>query len=159
MSRPSRLLVVGAAGRTGLLLTRLAADEGHLVTTLSRHPVSGDTANTTHRQIIGDARDPAILRDAFEDQDAVITAIAAPDRRRTTMVTEATRAVLSAMHAAGVTRLVVTSSRNLTATGPWVAVAPTKWVFRHVYADLAQAEELVRSSGLDWTGQSCEPRC
>lgn len=151
MTGPSRLLIVGAAGRTGRILTQLAVTEGHIVTTLARARIPTDAVPVLHRQVTGDATDPAVLGEALDGQDAVITVVAAPNRKPTTMVSDITRTLLTEMDKTGVRRLVVTSSRNITATKPWIAVVPTKWVFRHVYADLARAEELVRTSGLDWT--------
>lgn len=146
-----KLLIVGARGRTGRLLTRLAADEGHIVTALVRTPIPTDTPLVLHRQVVGDAADPAVIAEAAEGQDAVICVVAAPDRRPTTAISDVATALVAGMDKAGVRRLVMTSSRNLTATKPWIAVVPTKWIFRHVYTDLARAEDVVRSSGLDWT--------
>lgn len=151
MTGRSRLLIVGAAGRTGSILTQLAMDDGHIVTALARKRFPTDAMPVLHRQVSGDATDPAVVAEALDGQDAVITVIAAPDRKPTTVVSDVTRTLLAGMDEAGVRRLVVTSSRNITATKPWIAVAPTKWVFRHAYADLTRAEELLRSSNLDWT--------
>lgn len=151
MTTRSRLLIVGAGGRTGSILARLAVAEGHIVTALARTRIPTDVVPGLHRQVTGSAMNPAVVAEALDGQDAVITVVAAPDRKPTTVVSNITRTLLTEMNAADVRRLAVTSSRNITATKPWIAVAPTKWVFRHVYADLARAEELVRSSGLDWT--------
>lgn len=151
MSDRRKLLIVGAAGRTGSLLTRLAIDEGHIVTALVRTPIPTDKAPVLHREVVGDATDPMVVAEAAEGQDAVISVVAAPDRRQTTTVSDIAKALVAGMDTAGVRRLVMTSSRNITATKPWIAVAPTKWMFRHVYADLARAEDVVRSSDLDWT--------
>lgn len=151
MTKPTRLLIVGAGGRTGAILTQLAVAEGHKVTTLARRPLPSDAVPALYREVTGDATDPVVLAEALRDQDAVITVVAALNRNSTTMVSDITRTLLAEMEKTEVRRLVVTSSRNITATKPWIAVAPTKWVFRHVYADLESAESLVRSSGLDWT--------
>lgn len=151
MSDRRKLLIVGAAGRTGSLLTRLAVDEGHIVTALVRKPIPTDKAPFLLREVVGDAADPAVVTEAAEGQDAVISVVAAPDRRPTTAVSDIAKALVAGMDKAGVRRLVMTSSRNITATKPWIAVTPTKWMFRHVYADLARAEDVVRTSDLDWT--------
>lgn len=151
MNDRRKLLIVGAAGRTGSLLAQLAVDEGHIVTDLVRTPIPTEKVPVLHRQVVGDAADPAVVAEAAEGQDAVISVVAAPDRRPTTAVSDIAKALVAGMDRAGVRRLVMTSSRNITATKPWIAVAPTKWMFRHVYADLARAEEIVRSSDLDWT--------
>jgi len=151
MNAPSRVLVIGAGGRTGRLVCERAARDGQVVTTLSRSPIPAVLASQVHRQVIGDARDAEHVREALRDQDAVITTVAAPGRAPSTVVSDVTRTVLAEMSRADVNRIVITSSRNLTATKPWVAVAPTKWYFRHIYADLARAEELIRASNMAWT--------
>lgn len=151
MNGSRKLSIIGAASRTGRLLTRLASADGHLVTGLARDRRALDALPELHRGVVGDATDRATVDDAVQGQDAVITVVATADRRPSTAVTDIMRTVVTAMHSNGVARLIITSSRNLTATEPRIMVAPTKWIFRHVYADLARAEELVRSSGLDWT--------
>lgn len=148
---PSKLLIVGAGGRTGGILTRLAIADGHQVTALVRNPAAVSDVPGPHRTVVGDATRPAVVGEAVAGQDAVITVVAAPHRKPSTVVSDLTRTLVAEMTNAGVPRLVVTSSRNLTATKPWLAVAPTRWFFRHVYADLARAEQLLRSSTLDWT--------
>jgi putative NADH-flavin reductase len=100
---------------------------------------------------VGDAADASAVAEAADGQDAVISVVAAPDRRPTTAVSDIAKALVAGMDKTGARRLVMTSSRNITATKPWIAVAPTKWMFRHVYADLGRAEDIVRASDLDWT--------
>ena len=151
MSDRRKLLIVGAGGRTGSLLTRLAVGEGHVVTALVRRSIPTDEVPALHREVVGDAADPAVVAEAAEGQDAVFSVVAAPDRRQAMAVSDIAKALVAGMDKTGVRRLVMTSSRNITATKPWIAVAPTKWMFRHVYADLVRAEDVVRSSDLDWT--------
>lgn len=151
MTGPRKLLIVGAGGRTGSLLARLAVGEGHIVTALVRKPIPTEKVPVPHREVIGDAADPTVVAEAIEGQDAAISVVAAPDRRPTSAVSDITNALVAGMDRTGVRRLVMTSSRNIAATRPWIAVAPTKWIFRHVYADLARAEDVARSSDLDWT--------
>ncbi|QVQ54384.1 SDR family oxidoreductase [Spiractinospora alimapuensis] len=151
MTHPHRLLIIGASGRTGRLLTRLAVADGYDVTVLVRDPGSLRDVSGVHRTVVGDATDPSAVAEAVNGQDAVITVVSAPDRKPSTVVSDVTRTLLTEMTRAGVRRLVVTSSRNVAATKPWPVIAPIKWFFRHVYADLVRAEDLVWSSELDWT--------
>lgn len=151
MTGPSRLLIIGASGRTGQILTRLAIADGHTVTVLVRDPTSMGDIASPHRTVVGDATDSAVIAEAVKGQDAVITVVSAPGRRPSTVVSDITRTLVAEMSRAGVRRLIITSSRNVTATKPWIMVAPIKWFFRHIYADLARTENLVRSSELDWT--------
>lgn len=151
MNTARKLLVVGAAGRTGRLLARLAAETGYEVTGLARDPNKLAEIPWLRHTVAGDATDPEVVGEAVRGQDAVITTVAAAGRGPSSIVGTITSTVVGAMERLGVARLVITSSRNLTATKPWIAVAPTRWFFRHVYADLARAESVARSSDLDWT--------
>lgn len=65
-----RILVIGAAGRTGRLVVEQAAERGHAVTTLARRAVPGD-----HATVLGDATDPAVVGPAVTGQDAVMMAV------------------------------------------------------------------------------------
>jgi uncharacterized protein YbjT (DUF2867 family) len=132
-----RLLVVGAAGRTGRLVVERAAERGHRVTALARRPVPG-----AHADVVGDATDPDVVARAVAGQDAVLMAVGS---------SAIVRALVPAMTAAGVRRLVMTSSRSVVATRPrfWLDLA---WLgLRGAYADLARAEGLLEGSGLDWS--------
>jgi putative NADH-flavin reductase len=132
-----RLLVVGAAGRTGRLVVEQAAARGHEVTALARREVPG-----AHAVVVGDATDPAVLRDAVPGHDAVVMAVGA---------SAIVRALAPVMTAAGVRRLVMTSSRSVVATRPRLVIDLVWWRFRGPYADLARAEGMLEGGPLDWS--------
>lgn len=146
-----KILVVGAAGRTGSHLTRFASARGHHVTALVRHPAASAHGAGVADIVMGDATDAEVIAAAVQGQDAVISTVAAPDRTPRTNVSTITKNLVDAMQRTGPSRLIITSSRNLTATRPRMVVAVTKRVFRHVYADLTHAETHVHTSSLDWT--------
>jgi putative NADH-flavin reductase len=146
---PRRLCVIGAAGRTGRELVRLAHREGHRVTALVRDPAR--LAEDVDRIVVGDGRRTDDVRRAVGGCDAVVSVVAGPDLRPQTVATDVARAVVEAMRAESVGRLVITSSHALVATRPRLWVALARWRFRHPYADLRRAEEVVRTSELSWT--------
>lgn len=61
------------------------------------------------------------------------------------------RNLITAMQEAGVRRLVMTSSRSIPATRPWLAVTLAWLFFREAYTDLARAEGMLEVSGLEWS--------
>src|SRR4051812_38709066 len=100
------ILVLGATGGTGRLIVRDALAQGHAVTALVRSPdKAGDLGGA--RLVVGDARDPAALRDALGGQHAVISALGTPASplREVTLLSTATRALVTAMKAEHVSRL------------------------------------------------------
>lgn len=137
-----RILVIGAAGRTGQHVVDQAIGRGHVVVALARRPERLGPLNAPHRAVAGDATDPSILQQALRDQDAVICAVGSSD---------ILRVLIPAMTEAGVSRLVMTSSRSIVATKPKPVLDLVWWRFRAAYADLARAEGMLESSPLGWS--------
>ena len=150
-----KLLVLGATGGTGRLIVREATARGYDVTVLVR---SAETAKalTGAKLVVGDARDEAVLRQALNGRDAVVSALGTPASpfRDVTTLSSATRALVSAMQRERVSRLVC-----ITGMGAGDSVGHGGFVFdklifplvlRKVYADKNRQEAIVRDSGLDW---------
>ena len=106
--------------------------------------------------VLGDARDENTLRQALKGRDAVISALGTPASpfREVTLLSTATRALVSAMKAEQVSRPVA-----ITGIGAGESVSHGGFLFdrlifplllRKVYADKNRQEAIVRDSGLDW---------
>lgn len=137
-----KLLVIGATGRTGRLVVQQGLQRGHEITTFARRPQDWAGQQMPKRILQGDARRVEDLRAAVAGQDAVISAVGD---------STIARALIVAMQAAGVRRMVMTSSRSLVATKPRLPVTLAWLVFREAYADLARAEGMFEFSNLGWT--------
>ncbi|WP_393916039.1 NAD(P)-dependent oxidoreductase [Halostreptopolyspora alba] len=137
-----KILVVGAAGRTGQHLLEQAAGRGHTVTALARRAQDNPGFTGVPRVHSGDATDPDTVREALRDQHAVVMAVGASAIVRT---------LVPAMQHAGVRRLVMTSSRSVVATRPRPIIDLVWLRFRAVYADLVRAEGMLEASDLDWS--------
>jgi uncharacterized protein YbjT (DUF2867 family) len=147
------ILVTGAGGFVGSHLVPALIDAGHRVVALTRTEESGrrvldriapsDRGRVETR--IADVTKPASLPPAMSGVDAVVHLVAIPrdlngGASLRLVNTEGTRAVIAAMRAAGVNRLV-----HMGAMG--VEDDPDL----HYASSKAKAEALVRESGLDWT--------
>ncbi|MBN6101962.1 SDR family oxidoreductase [Xanthomonas sp. CFBP 8703] len=150
-----KILVLGATGGTGRLIVGQAVARGYDVAALVRSPDAARHLGGA-RLIVGDARDETILRQALRDRDAVISALGTPasPRREVTLLSTATRALVSAMKAEQVTRLI-----GITGMGAGDSTGHGGFLFdklifplllRKVYADKNRQEALIRDSGLDW---------
>ena len=106
--------------------------------------------------IVGEARDEHALRKALKGVDAVVSALGTPVSpfREVTLLSAATGALVRAMKAEGIQRLVC-----ITGLGAGDSAGHGGFVFdrvilpvllRKVYADKNRQEALVRESGLDW---------
>jgi uncharacterized protein YbjT (DUF2867 family) len=151
----SRILVLGATGDTGRLIVQQALAKGYDVAALVRSPEKA-AALKGATIVLGDARDESILRQALKDRSAVISALGtgASPFRRVTFLSSATRAVVNAMKAERVPRLVAITGIGAGDSRGHGGFAFDNLIFplllRNVYADKDRQEAIVRDSGLDW---------
>jgi putative NADH-flavin reductase len=163
-----RLTIVAATGRIGRLLLDQAVDAGHTVTAVARdpgrlhRPVPAVAADLSHP-------DPAALARAIAGADAVLSGLGPRSRKDAGITAPGTRAIVDAMQATGVRRIVVVSAapvgtvpspgrpnppRHDPGDGPlmrYVMGPLVKAALRAHYEDLALMEDILRESGLDWT--------
>ncbi|MBB5715196.1 NAD(P)-dependent oxidoreductase [Sphingomonas aerophila] len=149
-----KILVLGASGGTGRLIVADALSRGHQVTALVRSPDKVDLKGA--RIVTGDARDEASLRQALAGQNAVVSALGTPASpfREVTTLSTATRALIAAMKAESVSRLVAITGIGAGNSAGHGGFLFDRLVFplllARVYADKNRQEALVRNSGLDW---------
>lgn len=156
-----KIVVFGANGATGRILTRQALTEGHEVTAFTRHPETFPIEHEHLRLMRGDVFDLPSVDAAVAGQDAVLSTLGVPySRKPINVFSEGTAHIVQAMEHHGVRRLVcVTSS----AVDPHDDIEGG-FLFRKVlqpffvgvvgknlYADQRQMEALVMNSDLDWT--------
>ncbi|MDC0680152.1 NAD(P)-dependent oxidoreductase [Sorangium atrum] len=150
-----KILVLGATGATGRLIVSQAAARGYDVTVLVRSAEKASDLKGV-KLVVGDARDERILRQALKGRDAVVSALGTPASpfREVTLLSSATRALVSAMKIEQVSRLVC-----ITGIGAGDSAGHGGFLFdnvifplllRKVYADKNRQETIVRDSGLDW---------
>jgi len=154
-SRQPRILVLGATGGTGRLIVAEALARGFEVTALARSPEKARGLDGA-RVVIGDARDESALRQALAGREAVVSALGTgvSPFREVTLLSTATRALVNAMQAEHVARLVCITGIGAGDTVGHGGFAFDKLIFplllRKVYADKNRQEAIVRESGLDW---------
>ena len=149
----STILVTGPSGFVGSYAVPALLAAGHRVVGLVRTPAAGDVvldrlpeADRSLVELrIGDVTRPATIGAALDGVDGVLHLVAIPrdrgDGGELRLVnTEGTRAVVVAMEAAGVRRLVHMGAMGVT-DDPALHYASSK----------AKAEAIVAASGLDWT--------
>ncbi|MFF8725592.1 NAD(P)-dependent oxidoreductase [Streptomyces sp. NPDC015171] len=152
-----KLTVFGATGGIGRELVRQALDAGHDVTAVVRNPSGFGVTGARLEVVRSDLTGSEELRAAVRGRDAVLSGLGARSRKDAGVAARLTRAVLGAMEAEDVRRLVVVSA------GP-VGPAPAddglldrgmrgvvSAVLKDVYADLREMEAALARSGTDWT--------
>jgi putative NADH-flavin reductase len=146
-----RLFVLGATGRTGRALLAQATKRGHSVTAFVRSPEK--LAELDGRVAVrkGDPRNVEDLRAALRAHDVVVSTLGLPGLGESTVLSDAARAAVGAMEAAGVRRLLVVSAGMLFDGSATVGLILRRTLLRHVATDSARMEQILESSGLDWT--------
>lgn len=156
------LLVLGASGAVGRLLTRLAVDAGHRVTALVRPSASVETI-AGPRVVRGDVRDPGVLESAVAGQDAVASCLGLRRTRKSPwaplvsppdLTARVAGLLVPAMQRQGVRRLVAISAGGVAESITRLS-APVRWMVGSgnlgvAYRDLAEMERILSGSDLDW---------
>lgn len=154
--RARRILVLGATGGTGRHVVEQAAALGFEVTALVRNPDKAPATDPPMRVVTGDVcSDSATVRRAYADQDAVISALGVGQSFTSGgLIAQAARSIVSAMREHGVRRIVFTSAFGVGSTWQDTPLVPRlfiKTLLRDVYADKATGDQVIKTSGLDWT--------
>ncbi len=151
-----RILIAGASGRTGVLLTRLALERGCAVTAFIRAGDAIGIEDPGLRVVTGDVLEPETLPAALEDVDVVISLLAPRPRRTGRVYIEGTRNLADAAVAAGVRRLIAVSAEGAGVEG---SLLPLGYrlvrripVVARLYPDIARMErELASRTDIAWT--------
>ncbi|MGR9244140.1 NAD(P)-dependent oxidoreductase (plasmid) [Rhizobium leguminosarum] len=151
-----KILVLGATGPTGRHIVSQALARGYDVTILVRSPEKAADMKGA-KIVVGDARDETMLRQAVNGRDAVISALGTPASpfRDVTLLSTTTRALVSAMKAEHVSRLVTITGMGAGDSAGHGGFLFDKLIFplllRKVYADKDRQEAIINGSDLDWT--------
>jgi len=148
-----KFLVLGATGRTGVLFTKKALDQGHQVTAIVRR--ANAAVDPRAQMITGDVTDATVIATAAPGHDAIISTLGVKSARETpTLVTDTVRAVIASAKTAGVGRFVIVSAFGVgesLAKASFLTGPIFRTVLRKTYADKAASEVLLRASDLEWT--------
>ena len=147
--------ILGGTGGTGKQIVSQALEAGHDVTVFARDRAKCGPEQPRRRVIVGELQDSAALADAMRGQDAVISAIGRGYSFKSEHLIERTvPGLIAAMKTAGVRRLVFTSALGVgqsVADAPLMARLFFRTLLRGIYADKLIGDQLIRTSGLDWT--------
>jgi nucleoside-diphosphate-sugar epimerase len=168
MEADMKLTIIAATGGIGRELLQQALASGQDVTAVVRNPaklsreVSAVTADMS-------APEPAALESAIGGADAVLSGLGPHSNADAGIASRGTRAIVAAMKATGVQRVVAVSAAPVATVATSSRPSPPRhdpgdgFFMRHlfsriasarfgkVYADLAQMEDILTQSETDWT--------
>ncbi|MFQ6328578.1 NAD(P)-dependent oxidoreductase [Nocardia sp. CWNU-33] len=156
-----RIIVFGANGPTGRLLTAQALDAGHDVVAVTRRPAEFPIAHERLVVFGGDVHQLESVDTAIAGADAVLSALGVPyGKGAITTYSTGVGNIVAAMHRHGVRRIGVVSS---SAVDP-KPYSDAGFLFNRVlqpyivrvmgktlYDDMRRMETLLRASDLEWT--------
>jgi putative NADH-flavin reductase len=154
------VLVIGASRGIGLETVRCALAAGHRVRALARGAASIAIEHVQLERVAADALNRAAVTKALEGTDAVIETLGAPMDmgtvlRGTRLFSAATRILVDAMRERGVRRLVAVTGLGAGDSrghgGLLYDAIAFPLVLKRIYDDKDVQEQMLRSSGLDWT--------
>jgi uncharacterized protein YbjT (DUF2867 family) len=154
------IVIFGANGQTGRLLTGQALAAGHRVVAATRRPDDFPLSDPKLTVVATDVRDAAAVTECVAGVDAVLSTLGVSfTREPVNTYSVGTRNIVAAMQTSGVRRLAVVSSTGAYPTRrtefplalrvfePII----TRTIGKTVYDDMRRMENIVRGSAQDWT--------
>lgn len=146
-----RIVILGASGKTGRELVKLALDQGYAVTAFVRDETKIRLKKPNLTVKVGDARNQADLQAALAGKDAVVSVLGS-NKLGDDLIATSTEALIRAMHAVNVRRVVMLSTFLMTEhRKSGVLMKAVDKVSKGMKQDKSAGEALLKDSGLDWT--------
>lgn len=149
-----KIVVFGAAGRTGREVVTQALGHGDELTAFLRDPSALSVSHSRLHVVAGDVRDAGAVARALEGQDAAVFVIGSSGERPVTVYSEGVANILAGMEAAGVHRIVAVSSVGVGAPLARLPISlrlRASTVLKPVYEDMARMEAMLMASQAYWT--------
>ncbi len=148
-----KILLLGANGRTGREFLARALSAGHTVTGLVR--AEDRLADVSHERLrvrVGDPCDASVLKPLLPGHDLVVSVLGPrlPSKAASAVYPESAAALVDALQASGVDRLLVTSSALLFPPDT-LSVRVLRRLVPRIVEGARRMEERIVSSSLDWT--------
>lgn len=148
-----KIIVFGATGTVGKLVVQQALEQGHEVTAFTRDTAKVERRHERLTVVGGDVTEVGSVSGAVAGQDAVIVALGGG--RKGGVRAPGTKAVVEAMDAVGVRRLIVQSTLGAGDSRGNLNFFWKRIMFgmllREAYADHQEQERIVMDSDADWT--------
>jgi putative NADH-flavin reductase len=149
------LLIIGSSRGTGRALVDLALSQGHAVTALVRNPSKIKTTHDHLTIVKGDVLDSHSVDAAVMGKDAVLSTLG---HKRwfipTTILSQGTKNVITAMERHGVKRIVCETSLGVGDSrgklGLYYTLFVIPFIIYFYYRDKEKQEQYIRESALDW---------
>lgn len=146
------VVIFGASGNIGSLVTRKALDRGHNVRAFVRGKEKLDIQHVNLEMFEGDVYQPETVEKAIKDQEAVISALGGKIFSGPLICRDGMKVILPAMEKHGVKRLVALSAFGAAeqrSFSPYTRFL--RFSIPLPMQDKDEMEAIIRESKLDWT--------
>ena len=154
--KPMKIVIFGASGKTGALLTDQALSKGHTVTAFVRRQGSILQQHPNLNVVVGDLTDINILKQVISGSDAVLSTLGGGSlTRHSTEIMDGISRIVSLMEQEKAGRFIYLSSigagesRNFMA--PLIRFLVVNVLLRVPLADHTINEQRISESSLNWT--------
>ena len=154
------ILIIGASRGIGLEAVKAALTAGYTVRALARSANAIALNDTRLEKVCGDALDRAAIAQAMDGSSGVIQVLGVPITpmtvlKGTKLFSGASRVLVEAMWIARVRRLIAVTGLETGDSRGTAGFLHARVLFplilQRIYDDKSAQEEIIRSSGLDWT--------
>ena len=149
-----KIALFGATGGTGREIMQRALAAGVGVKVLVRPASTLDVAHPNLEIVRGNVLEPDDVAATLQGTQAVMVSLGNTADNPDFVVSDGTQNIVTAMQNEGIRRLIVITSLGVGDSAEQVALPfrmMMKTVLRKVMEDKERQEEIVRTSGLDWT--------
>ena len=146
------MAVLGATGATGRHVVSTALQRGHNVVALVRRPGTFTPRENLVEVTWPEVTEVSALTHALPGTNVVISTLGGAEQGPTTVCTDGIRSAVTAMKAAGVTRLIAVSAHGVLETHDRSLYSMAVWAnVAERMRDKETMEQLITASGLNWT--------
>lgn len=148
-----KLIIFGASGGTGRLVTEMALAQGHDVTAFVRSPEKLNIDNPKLTVVKGDIMDAEAVKNAVAGHDAAMALLNTIEPAQFAMFEQGAKNIVEGLKAQGVKLFSWTSSFGVPdgfERDPYYEENFRQGQLKDVYAEGRKAEAIVTESGLDW---------
>ncbi|NNK12228.1 MAG: SDR family oxidoreductase [Flavobacteriaceae bacterium] len=151
-----KLLIIGGTGKTGRQLIQQGLEQGYQLTVLARNPAKVKVGHSNLSVLKGNVLEPETLAEAFQGQDAVLSALGHKQFFiKTSILSRGTANIIKAMRNSGVNRLVCITSLGINDSrfrlGLYYTLFTIPLILFFYFRDKAKQEKLIMNSELNWT--------
>ncbi len=152
-----KIIVLGASGGTGKLVTKQALQAGYQVTVVLRNPNAFDLEHQNLEIIKGDVFQLSTFENALKDKDVVVSCLGIQKREPTTVYSDGITNIIKAMQTNNVNRIICLSAGAVIV--PPKGSFMTKFfiknilqiMFKNLYIDMLVMEKILKATTLNYT--------